>query len=76
RLKANLNIKFQHVKETCSTNNRLIFNQQFQIVLCKPYYTRLCESDVKVKKANIALFKLLFIGFLRRNYTGINHQLH
>nr|DAU37183.1 MAG TPA: hypothetical protein [Caudoviricetes sp.] len=54
----------------------MIFNQQFLIVLCKPCVMRLCESDVKVKKANIALFKLLFIGFLRRNYTGINHQLH
>ncbi|KEJ25025.1 hypothetical protein AB03_2689 [Escherichia coli 2-316-03_S1_C1] len=42
-------------EKTRSTNNRLIFNRQFLMVLCKPHYTRLCESDVKVKKANIAL---------------------
>ncbi|BBP18547.1 hypothetical protein VEE70_33560 [Escherichia coli] len=40
------------------------------MVLCKPHYTRLCESDVKVKKVRIALFKLLFIEFLVWNYTG------
>ncbi|END91188.1 hypothetical protein ECP03019043_3172 [Escherichia coli P0301904.3] len=41
-----------------------------------PHYTRLCESDVKVKKANIALLSYFSLNFLVWNYTGINHQLH
>lgn len=50
------------------------------MVLCKPHYTRICESDVKVKKANIALFKLLFHWIfsmeLHRNKLGIFYDLH
>ena len=50
------------------------------MVLCKPHYTRICESDVKVKKSNIALLKLLFIEFfsreLHRNKLGIFYDLH
>ena len=40
------------------------------MVLCKPHYTRLCESDVKVKKVRIALLSYFFIEFLIWNYTG------
>lgn len=40
------------------------------MVLCKPHYTRLCESDVKVKKVNIALLSYFSLDFLVGNYTG------
>ncbi len=36
-----------------------------------PHNIMLCDDDAKVKKANIALFKLLFIGF----YVGITQGL-
>ena len=39
-------------------------------MLCKPHYTRRSESDVKVKKANIALLNYFSLNFLVWNYTG------
>ncbi len=42
------------------------------MVLCKPHYTRICESDVKVKKVRIELLSYFFIEFLVWNYTGIS----
>ena len=40
------------------------------MVLCKPHYTRLCESDVKVKKVRIATLSYFSLDFLVGNYTG------
>ncbi|EOM6324127.1 hypothetical protein ACMEQH_004581, partial [Shigella sonnei] len=53
-----------------SETNRTIFSQQFLMVLCKPHYTRLCESDVKVKKVRIELLSYFSLDFLVGNYTG------
>ena len=44
---------------------RLLSNN-FAVMRYMPHYTRRSESDVKVKKANIALLSYFFIGFFSR----------
>ena len=48
---------------------RLLSNN-FAVMRYMPHYTRRSESDVKVKKANIALLNYFSLNFLVWNYTG------
>lgn len=48
---------------------RLLSNN-FAVMRYMPHYTRRSESDVKVKKANIALLSYFSLNFLVWNYTG------
>ncbi|HIB9827644.1 TPA: hypothetical protein ACWZIR_004812, partial [Escherichia coli] len=61
--KNKINFKICTNEKTRSETSRTIFSQQFMIVRCKPHYTRLCESDVKVKKVRIALLSYFSLNF-------------
>lgn len=50
---------------------RLLSNN-FAVMRYMPNYTRLCESDVKVKKVRIATLSYFSLNFLVWNYTGIS----